>query len=176
MKFKQWLIYENEKNIKKVRIFFTDGVKFLVIKNKEDLWDLPGDETSIENKKELFWIKKKIKRKIGKIKGKQFGTIVDENWISFLYKVNSTFKIEKDIDYKWINFEDKEKYEFENSLLQLLEDHIYMIQKKINETGDLNAYTFTTKKDPDNRIQYLNTDVPKSKKANKIFGKKKKRK
>lgn len=180
--FKIWL---EASEYKGAGIFFTDGELFLALKypknNHGGLWTLPGGGKE-DGETPLETAKREAKEEVGSCPGKQFDKIIERNgeWISFLYEVKQFLPEISDEheEYAWLPINNIKDIKFHPKVQEVLPLHFKKTKVHFNknETGDLNGFfPISGEGDPGFRSQYLKRKKIKSKKADKLFGKKSKR-
>ena len=118
-------------------IFFTNGSNVLVIKRSSDSdeypgrWDLPGGKANKGESHEECG-KREALEEVGKMRGRKFGEMKNEDWVTMFYKVSSQFdcKLSNEHDqWKWIKLYDMVSYNMVPCIAKDIEKFI----KKVKE-------------------------------------------
>ena len=127
-------------------ILFTDGNKFLILKDKKNIWSIPGgkkenNENSWENASRETYEETKYKADFENCLGK-FPDLSDgKNYTTFVCLTDKLFDCKLSNEhskFKWINFDDSENY----NLHTRLKNKLPFYRKFINSYLTLKNHKF----------------------------------
>ena len=121
---------DNRDTEKTAGIFFTNGKKVLLLQKPNKKWQLPGGhgkkgETAHET------AKRECLEECGSVEGKSLGSIKNDNWTAFFYKVEKLFDCnlsDEHIDWEWTDLDKIKAINLTKKFKINLEEHLKFLK------------------------------------------------
>jgi 8-oxo-dGTP pyrophosphatase MutT (NUDIX family) len=122
-------------------IFFTDGVKVLLLKrskkgDNEGTWGLPGGKVE-EGETLIDAARREAKEECGHVEGSRFDDLNEKdgmhNWTTFFFKIKKPFECklsDEHTDYKWVDINAMSDYNLHPKLKNNLDRHLNVLSRK----------------------------------------------